>query len=66
MCLDSNISSLLTVSMAQYMTVLQQYIAAGQVSLSSMAVTGFDDVAGLGGLKLADAYADVLFLNQVC
>jgi hypothetical protein len=50
--------------MTKHTHVLRQHIKAGQVSLHSTALPGFDDVPGLLGVQLHDAYAQQFFLNQ--
>ena len=50
---------------AKYRQVLSAYIEDSRVlSMASMALEGFDDAAGFGGVHLQESYASMLFNNQ--
>ena len=50
---------------AKYRQVLSAYIEDSRVlTMASMALEGFDDAAGFGGVHLQDSYASMLFNNQ--
>ncbi len=50
--------------MRKYFILLQSYVDAGLVSISSMALNGFDDAMGFSGMHINDNYADLFFVNQ--
>jgi len=50
--------------MRKYLLLLQPYIEAGHVSISSLSLAGFDDAMGFSGMHLNEHYADLFFLNQ--
>jgi hypothetical protein len=50
--------------MRKYMLLLQPYIEKGQVTISSLALQGYDDAMGFSGIKLNEKYADLFFTNQ--
>jgi len=53
-----------SVHMNRYLALLQPFVSRGQVSLSSLALPGFDDVAGFNGLHINEVFAEWLFDNQ--
>ena len=44
--------------------VLRGYIERGQVSLASLALEGYDDAGGFGGVHMQQEYTDMFFHNQ--
>ena len=50
--------------MRKYMLLLQPYIEEGKLSLSSLALKGYDDAMGFAGMRLNPEYAELFFSNQ--
>lgn len=54
-----------SVHMSQYIDILyDKYISTGLLSIISVGMNGYDDVAGFNGIQISDKFAESFFNNQ--